>query len=214
MDTSQDDENLAPEAPHTAVVPVARRSKTPPSRIPLATGRRESIPENNRKRRRVDTERAGSVPLEMDERSRPLESRARKHRRAASQGPSYILEGHREAKRPRRSTGGSFVLGAARVSDWNMAQEDSADFVQVDWVDPIHFSKPEVPTRAKSESRILSRLDARPALLQIPVGDHAPNSSSELSPVGRQMMVKAREQRRRTTDPHSQAERKKLGARA
>ncbi|KAF5383558.1 hypothetical protein D9615_003538 [Tricholomella constricta] len=178
-----------------------------PSRIPRgprAQSRRLSASTNKVRRATTLAERSSNsaVSHSIDTFTSVL-PKHRSHRRNSSNGSSsthshnsHIIEIGLPTRLEKR---GNSRRGSGSKSILN--KENGAELT-------VNSKLPSTPLRSKSDSRALFRAAVTPSMFRAPVGmTPSPASSSDLSPVGKQMMIDVRQQRSKARE----VERRKSG---
>ncbi|KAG6910014.1 hypothetical protein DXG01_013736 [Tephrocybe rancida] len=176
-----------------------------PSRIPRGprSQYRRTSASSNKVRRISLAERAVNAPAPIRPQHRPTQSSQdpftpvlpkHRHRRTPSGGSSSSTQSCKiEISAPTRLSrrGGST---RSILSEIDKDKENGAEL-------SVKSTLPSTPLRSKSDSRSLFRAVVTPAVFRPPPGmTPSPVSSSELSPVGKQLMMNVRQQRSKARD--------------
>lgn len=196
--------------------PTPSTNRETPSRSPRGprTQHRRSSSGGKIRRSATFAERSNSNTTYSRDMFTPVLQRRKSHRRTSSRGSSSTIS-YTEMEPPtvrpvekssRSERGGRSILG------------------EIDKENGINLSvKPDIPCtplRSKSanssrDSRSLFRAAVDPSVFRPPVGmTPSPASSSELSPVGRQLMVNLRQQRTKAREADRQKRFSRTGAKA
>ncbi|KAG6891185.1 hypothetical protein C0995_008437 [Termitomyces sp. Mi166 len=205
-------ENLV-NAPTRVIItaPTPSGKTSTPSRIPRGPRsqyRRSSSSSNRVKRASTLTDRAMNAEVASTHRSDPFAPALAKHRqkRIPSDGSSSSTRSRNIEIGPpsRLSKRGSNIRSIHNEFDKENGPQLS-----------VNPTLPSTPVRSKSDSRSLFRTAVTPSVFRPPSGNTpSPASSSELSPVGKQLMMDIRKQRSRARDVECQRSGARFGYRS